>query len=84
MSEKQLKYIVVEITTPSGAVGRHYVKHYDPRQGKAALLENKVTARVATQQDMVDMVTGDFEVFSPLDPVDDGQGDLVGTGKDAG
>lgn len=79
--EKKPKISVVDITLASGAVARFYVRHYDPRQGKAWLLENNVDARVASQDEIVEMVQGKFEVMGPFEKpataLDDTQMDLV-------
>lgn len=83
---KKLKINVIDIRLASGATARHYVRHYDPRQAKAWLLEDNVDARVASQDEIVDMVKGNFNIQGPFEkPVtalDDDQADFVGQGGD--
>jgi hypothetical protein len=77
-SEPKLKINVVEIDISEAAPRRVFVKHFDPRQAKAWLLEQNVTARVATQDDIIEMVNegvtpiGPFEAVDP-EPADESQ-----------
>lgn len=71
MADKKLKINVVVIQIEeaseeaSGGNAVFYVKHYDPRQAKAWLLENRVFARVASQDDVIEMVN---EGVTPIGP----------------
>jgi hypothetical protein len=74
---------LVEISTPDGKY-TYPVRHHDPRQAKAWLLEQRVTARRADQDEVIAIVEAGETILGPfektaLDEVDDSQLSLPGT-----
>jgi hypothetical protein len=41
----------------------HFVRHTNARSAQAWVLENRVSSRVATQGDIVEMVTGSYPIL---------------------
>ncbi len=57
-----------------------YVRHYDPRQARAWLLEHTVTSERAEESDIIKMVKAGIEPIGPFeksDPANDSQPDLL-------
>lgn len=73
---------LVEISTPDGKY-TYPVRHHDPRQAKAWLLDNAVKARRADQDEVIAIVEAGETIIGPfegtaLDAVDDAQLQLGG------
>lgn len=70
---------LVSVTLPGSNLDVVYaVRHNDPRQAKAWLIENRIKARRAEQDEVIDIATNGSEIFGPfeetaLDAVDDSQ-----------
>lgn len=50
---KRMKLNIVEIELPNGDIATYDVMHYDPRQARAWLLEEKVTARKPSDLELI-------------------------------
>ena len=81
---KKPKIHVVEIDQPDGTTATFYVRDTTPAAARNWLLDNKVRSRVASQDDVLDMVgqgakpIGPHESVEP-DPNAPVQQDLVGS-----
>lgn len=74
---KTLKYHIVTIEDVGGFIKEYGVRHYDPRQARAWILEKKVTSRVATQDDMMRIAKDQLVVLEPFEPEESAQLDIV-------
>jgi hypothetical protein len=50
---KKMRLNIVTITLPDGKTVDYYVKHFDPRQAKSWVLENKITARKPSEAELI-------------------------------
>lgn len=90
MSKKKLKIHIIEITpTHSAEPIKLFVRHEDVRQARAFALDGRVTARPATQEEIIDMARagimpiGPFETVAVPDPTIAGQVGMFEGGANA-
>jgi hypothetical protein len=63
MAQVKIYRIDIQLSAEPGDIVTHYVRHTNVRSAQAHALEHKVSARLATQSDIVDMVMGGYEPF---------------------
>ncbi len=63
-----------------------FVRHHSPAKAREWLIKDQVTARTATQRDIIGMVESKAPILGPFEDLvagsDDGQQDLIPPGND--
>lgn len=65
--QKKLKVQIVEIDVGEARPQRYYVKHHSAREARAWLLEEKVTARPAEQDEVIEMAKDGVDPIGPFE-----------------